>query len=459
MTIAERAERVVRESLPASKAARASAAGDDMRRRPISQALADVEPERVSWLWHGRIPLGKVTVIDGDPSLGKSTLTTDLAARVTTGSPMPDRSASDLPGPAGVVLISAEDGAADTIRPRADAAGADTRRIHLLTDVEGLDDEGRSKRVPWTMPRDLDMLALLVRETQSRLVVLDPLSAVLAASVDSYRDQDVRGALRPLADVAESTGAAIIIVRHLSKTGGANALYRGGGSIGIIGAARSALLVAKDPDDESGHTRILVPTKSNLAELPCALRYELVGVDEHGCARVRWLGESTHTANALLAEPASDDERSEQGEIATMLLELTADGPISVEDARKALRAAGYDVTPKTLQRARARAGLVTGQPSGFGGKRSIMRAEVATRSVDTPVSQDICSKPVQTDANRENGDSAPSVDIPVGLSALSEPSAPDPEWQALCERIRDLPGRSSKLERLSALGPRLPRA
>lgn len=132
-------------------------------RWPLSIRLADVEAEDVQWLWFGRIPLGKVTIIDGDPDLGKSTVALDLAARVTVGSRMPDDATSDLAGPADVILISIEDGAADTIRPRANAAGADVHRVHLLNDILITDDKGFSNVVPWVMPRDLDML----RENES----------------------------------------------------------------------------------------------------------------------------------------------------------------------------------------------------------------------------------------------------------------------------------------------------
>jgi hypothetical protein len=345
-------------------------------RRPVSTCLADVEPESVTWLWPQYIPLAKLTVLDGDPGNGKSTLTIDVAARVTTGAAMPDGTLSDLGGPAGVILVSAEDGTADTIRPRADAAGADVRRMHLLTDVESWDEEGLPIRRPWTMPQDLDVLRTEIEKMSARLVILDPLAAVLGSSVDSYRDQDVRGALRPLAEIAEATGAAILIVRHLSKSGGPNALYRGGGSIGIVGAARSGLLVAKDPDDPDGAARVLVLTKSNLAEFPTGMRYELVSAEEHGCARINWLGSASHSANALLAEPTSEDERSERDEIAEMLREATAAGPIAVDEFRRHLAKASFYPSPSTLSRARRRAGVTTTGPHEFGGPRYYVRSE-----------------------------------------------------------------------------------
>lgn len=333
-------------------------------REPVSVRLADVEPELVRWLWPGRIPLGKVAVLDGDPGVGKSTLTLDVAARVTTGSPMPDGTVGDLGEGADVVVVSAEDGAGDVIRPRADAAGANVARVHLLTDVASVDEDGRTQVTPWSMPRDLDALEELVRRTATSLVVVDPLNAVLASSVDSYRDQDVRGALRPLAAVAERTGAAILVVRHLSKSGGANALYRGGGSIGIIGAARAGLLVAPDPDDESGLRRILAMTKSNLAEIPPALAYELVSSPEHGCARIRWGGATAHTARTLLVEPVDADERSALDDACQFLSDLLGDGPVGAKDVEGHAQAAG--VASRTLRRAKTVLGVRSDkQPTG----------------------------------------------------------------------------------------------
>jgi AAA domain-containing protein len=195
--------------------------------------LADVQPERVEWLWPGRVPAGMITLLDGDPALGKSTITIDLAARVTTGAPMPLTTADDSkPGIIGdVVILTAEDHLGATVRPRLDAAGGDARRVHVLTGIARAADPD----APIVLPTDVAELETVIRDNKARLVVIDPLMAFLGADIDSYRDQDVRRALAPLAKVAAATGAAIIIVRHLRKSAGA-ALYRGGGSIGIIGA-------------------------------------------------------------------------------------------------------------------------------------------------------------------------------------------------------------------------------
>jgi len=223
---------------------------------PVGTLVEDVAPERVSWLWRGRIPLGKITLIDGDPGTGKSALATDLAARVSVGRKFPDGTPCRA---GGVVIASAEDGLADTIRPRLDAAGADLSRVLALATVP----DGDTERLI-SVPEDIGVIRRGIEQVQARLVVIDPLMAFLSGDVNSHRDQDVRRALAPLAKLAEETGAALVVVRHLNKSSDGNALYRGGGSIGIVGQARSALLVARHPEDD--RRRVLASLKSNLAE-------------------------------------------------------------------------------------------------------------------------------------------------------------------------------------------------
>jgi hypothetical protein len=226
---------------------------------PAGKPLSEIEPERIEWLWPRRIPKGKITVLDGDPDNGKSVLTTDLAARVTAGLDLPDGTKTEA---AGAVIVSAEDGASDTIRPRFDAAGGDPSRTLLLGNDE-----------PFAIPGDIPRLERAVRQVGAALVVIDPIMAFLSGDVNSNRDQDVRRALTPLKRMAERTGAAVVLVRHLNKSQGGNPLYRGGGSIGIIGAARSGMVVGPHPDSEE--LRVLAGQKNNLSLPPRSLAYEI----------------------------------------------------------------------------------------------------------------------------------------------------------------------------------------
>src|SRR5258708_6124431 len=206
--------------------------------------LSQVETQQVDWLWQRRIPLGKITVLDGDPGLGKSLLAINIAACITTGRPMPD----GTPGRQGsVILIAPEDSAEDTIKPRMEAAGGDPSQVLLLDSVDDLDLPDLKnvdvRERPFSLSHDLHDLEEPIKRTKAILVVLDPLMAVLARNIDSSRDQDVREVLTPLAQLAERTGCAILIIRHLNKGSSDNILYRGAGSICLISAARTGLLV------------------------------------------------------------------------------------------------------------------------------------------------------------------------------------------------------------------------
>lgn len=335
-------------------------------RRAGVRRLSDVTPERVEWLWPGYLPRGKLVMIDGDPSAGKSTLTTDLAGRCSTGSPWPDGSLGIHP--AAVVLLSAEDGLADTIRPRLDAAGADTTRVFALTAVPVTGEDGEVSYRPPSLPHDLDVLEDLIVNRHAALVIVDVLMAYLDSRTDSHKDQDVRVVLAQLAAVAERTGACIILVRHLNKSGGGSPLYRGGGSIGIIGAARAGYLVGRDPEDET--RRILACTKLNIGVEPAPLAYRLVSDELHGCARVEWETEPVDgmTAAALLGTPLDVEERSERNEAVEWLREYLQEqgGDAQPGDVRRAADAAG--LTWRTVQRARPRVGA-SAHRSGFPSK------------------------------------------------------------------------------------------
>lgn len=312
------------------------------------RCFADVQPERVEWLWQNRIPKGKITLIDGNPGEGKSTLTVKLAADLSTGRAFP----GDIERPPGnVVFLTAEDSAADTIRPRLDAAGADMSRVFILEYIG----KGDSERSP-AFPDNLRELERTIKKTNAALVVVDPFMAFLGSQIDSHKDQDVRRAMGGLTRVAQSTGAAIVIVRHMNKTRGGPALYRGSGSIGIVGAARCALLVAKDPDDKSEQgLRILAPLKSNLGPPAPALRFQVVGAT-NGSSMILWLDETTHKADVLLSDPLPPDEQSAVDEGADVLRQILAGGPVESVKVKEEARKAG--ISERTLWRAKSRVGV-----------------------------------------------------------------------------------------------------
>jgi len=281
---------------------------DDGLPPAVVTTLSDVKPELVEWLWPGYLPRGKLVMLDGDPSVGKSTLSMSFAATVTVGGLWPDGSRCEHPGD--VVLLSAEDGLADTVLPRLLAGEGDPKRVHCIEGKKIITDTGEHE-----LMLTLSDIALLRREVlrkQARLVIVDVLMAFMPAGSDSHNDQSVRGILAPLSKFADETGCTILMLRHLNK-GTAKALYRGGGSIAIVGAARVGLLAAADPDDQTGERRALASMKNNLAPTPPTLTYTLVDAStaDYSVARVAWSGISDHTAHDLLnAEPRreSDDD-------------------------------------------------------------------------------------------------------------------------------------------------------
>jgi hypothetical protein len=197
--------------------------------------------------------------------------------------------------------------------------------------------------------KDLRAIEAAIQQVDGKCVVIDPLMAFLPAATDSHRDQDVRRILAPLARLAEEQGVAILVVRHLNKNTAVPGLYRGGGSIGIIGAVRSAMLVAKDPDDESGHRRVLAMLKQNLAAPSPSLAYRVLAND-FNVPYISWEGATSHTAESLLAT-RRERSGSKLGQAAVFLSDLLADGRVPMTEVVTKAAAAG--ISPKTLRAAK----------------------------------------------------------------------------------------------------------
>jgi hypothetical protein len=410
---------------------------------PIGTLLSEVVPERVRWLWEGRIALGKLNLVDGDPGTGKSAATTDLAARVSVGKPRPEGSRCEG---GGVVILSAEDGLADTIRPRFDAAGGDPSRAVAVSTVP--DAEGNERQI--AIPDDLHVIETAIERVGALLVVIDPLMAFLSGEVNSHRDQDVRRTLAPLARLAERTRAAIVVVRHLNKGTGGNALYRGGGSIGIVGAARSGLLIAKHPEDDG--RRVLASIKSNLAPPAPSLVFGLSST-ESGAVRVDWKGESNLDAAALLSAPTDHEERSALSEAQEFLREVLSGGPQAASDVKREADSAG--IAKRTLDRARQSLDVVSereGEPGKRGGGKWYWRLP----EIKAANPKGWHSKSVADRADGENSaylsqESSPGLRLPntedvndaSGLGNLNRPSSAEPRLgePAVVEELRTRSG------------------
>jgi hypothetical protein len=331
----------------------ASIAGD--YRGDVGTLLSDVSESSVEWLWKNRIPLGKLTMIDGNPGDGKSVMTMDLAARITTTGEMPDGETCET---GGVVVLNAEDDPSDTILPRIVAAGGDPSRVNVIGMIPC--DGGRARRVP-ALPRDVPLIAAACKRVEAKLVIVDPVMNYLHADAKSNSDQDVRRCLMPLKDMAETLNIAVVIVRHLNKSAGASALYRGAGSIGFVGLCRQALFVGRCPD--SPEMRVLAATKSNLGPMADSLQFKLAG-DRKGRCVVGWCGTSTHTADDLVAVKKEDEDAGAVDDAKEILASILKDGKMAAADVVKQAARAG--VSSMTLRRARIALGVRV-RRKGFG--------------------------------------------------------------------------------------------
>lgn len=328
--------------------------------------LSDVEPENLQWIWPGWLPKGKLVTLDGDPGLGKSTLALDIGATVTTAGSWPDGTRCEHPGD--VLLLSAEDGLADTTRPRCDAAGADVSRVHAIEGKSYLDPEtGKRYLSPLTLANVTDIGDAMSR-VRARLLIVDVLMAFMPSGTDSHKDQDIRRVLSALAAAADANECTVLLLRHLNKAKGGDPLYRGGGSIGIVGAARSGLLVAADPDDPT--RRVLASVKSNLGVKPNSLVYRLVDSPDHGVAHIEWEGASNHDAHGLLSSSQDDDPdaKSARRDVDEWLGKLLADGPVESNTVYGAADSAGFskDKAKRAKSRMRVEAYKDTGDGPWF---------------------------------------------------------------------------------------------
>jgi len=274
-------------------------------------------------------------------------MTLDLTARVTRGSPWPD-------GEAGL-LLSAEDGWGDTIRPRLEAARADLDRCICVAAREVDGKHGPILR-PVLIPEDIGWIARLIEESSAAMVVIDVLAAYLSDRIDSHKDQSVRRLLALLALAAVRTSAAIILIRQHNKTSGGPALYRGG-SIGIIGPPRAAYTVIRDPDD-ADH-RLVATMKVNLAAEAPTWGYSLIDVPKLGVARLDW---DTEADRRIASELLAGAQSSALGGAVAWLSTRRTAHPSEVPAAQLLAEATGAGMATKTLHRARKQLGLRTRQ-------------------------------------------------------------------------------------------------
>lgn len=246
-------------------------------------------PQELRWLWPGLIPRGKLTVIAGDPGLGKSFVTLDMCAAASRGGPFPGAEGEEPGEPIASIILSAEDDPADTIRPRLERMNARLSRITLL---DGFVDP-HERVFDFVLGEHVAELRELIRSTDGiGLLIVDPISAYVGG-VDSYNNAQVRSMLKPLSDLAADENVAVVLVTHLRKSEASKVLHKAMGSLAFTAAARVVLVVARDQQDPE--VRLLLTAKSNLAEERIGFSYKV----EQG--RVVWCETLEGTADEILA--------------------------------------------------------------------------------------------------------------------------------------------------------------
>ena len=274
----------------------------DAREKPVPvMKMSEVEETVVQWLWYPFIPFGKVTLIQGNPGKGKTWLAMAIAAYCTNGKELPNA----LPiEPFNVLYQTAEDGIADTIKPRLAKCGADMTRVRFINEDE--------KQLSMTD----DRIEKAIRQNNVRLMIMDPIQAYLGANVDMNRANEIRPLFRHLSTIAERTGCAIVLIGHLNKSSGSQSDYRSLGSIDIAAAVRSILFVEKVEKEKEQDIRVVYQQKDSLAKKENPVAFSL---GEEG---LTWLGEYDISIEDLLMGKAGTKKETKLEKAQKLILEL-----------------------------------------------------------------------------------------------------------------------------------------
>lgn len=306
--------------------------------------MSDVKMERLSWLWEGVLAEGKLSFIAGDPGLGKSQVSLNVAAIVSSGGKWPVSGQQAKQG--NVIIISGEDDPADTIKPRLVAAGADLDRVLVVPSVT----DGDGKRV-FDLKRDVAKLEDAIEQIGGcTLVIIDPITSYLGKA-DLNHMGDMRGITAQLQALGHKHNTCVLCIHHLNKRQGDKAAYRMGGSLALQAAARTVFIVDKDGDSEE--RRIMTPAKNNLAPDTTSFAFTLESVelpDAIKTSRVVWETSShSNTADRVLI--ANGDGGDALSDAKAFLIELLKNGRVPSEIANKA--ANDNQISASTLLRAK----------------------------------------------------------------------------------------------------------
>ena len=295
--------------------------------------MSEVQSQEIEWLWYPFIPYGKLTIIQGDPGDGKTTMVLNLAAKLSKGEALDEN--MKVTEPVNVIYQTAEDGLADTVKPRLELAGADCERIIVI------DESDKSLSMV-----DERLEEAIVR-TGARLLILDPIQAYLGGGMDMNRANEARDMTKKLGALAEKTKCAIILIGHMNKASGNKAAYRGMGSIDFFAVARSVLLVGRVEGESN--TRAVVQIKNNLAAFGHPKAFAL---SEDG---FKWLGDYEITVDEVLGGIAP---KANKMELAKQMLRELAETQSAVLSNEIFDRADELGISKRTLENAKKELGI-----------------------------------------------------------------------------------------------------
>lgn len=358
-------QRLIGESADMTGIAEIRPAAPPSKRRLIAHRASDLKPEKLIWVWPGRMAEGKLMLLGGPPGLGKSQLTAFMAAIVSTGGNWPGNEGATAVG--SVIFMSAEDGIEDTIVPRLMAAGAALDRVYIVASAMRPDPtkpDGMGRKT-FSLKTDVDLLEAKAKEIGDvRLIVVDPISAYMGGS-DGNSNVETREVLEPLSEMANRLRISVVAVTHLNKGGGGgnqNAVQRFHGSIAFIAAARSAFAVLEDPDNPE--RRFFLEAKNNLAKKNKGLvfRTEQREVAEGIVSSNVIFFDNEHVSQSIDEALTASENRggssrmqnSSKGEIAEFLNDVLAGSPVDVLEVDIMARNAGLLGDNKSMRDSKA---------------------------------------------------------------------------------------------------------
>ena len=290
--------------------------------------MSEIQSEEIEWLWYPFIPYGKLTIIQGDPGDGKTTLALNIAAKLSKGESLDEE--MKISEPINIIYQTAEDGLADTVKPRLELADADCERILVI-------DESSE-----ALSMADERLEEAIKLTNAKLLILDPIQAYLGAGTDINRANEARDMTKKLGALAEKHKCAVLLIGHMNKASGTKASYRGIGSIDFFAVARSVLLVGRIEGEES--LRAVVQIKNNLAAFGNSKAFEL---SEEG---FRWIGDYDISADEVLGGIAPKANKLDQAK--RLLLEL-AEGTNRMQSKDIFEIAKEEEISKRTLENAK----------------------------------------------------------------------------------------------------------